>query len=189
MKNEYQILLDEVRQNFVSVVWSHKTQEKQADIYRFWYAMIECANIVCSAVATSGILAVLFCNQKTEWLEIITSIISFGSLVFAAFLKSFDLKEKELINKNHANRLVVIRNKLVHVIAEIHMKKRSVDEINTDYECILSELNDLYVNAPATTSKALSKADEALNVCKDFTYSVEEIDKFLPPHLRGNVED
>ena len=31
--NEYQILLDIVRQTFASVVWTHKIQEKQADIY------------------------------------------------------------------------------------------------------------------------------------------------------------
>lgn len=29
----YQVLLDVVRQNFASVVWTHKIQEKQADIY------------------------------------------------------------------------------------------------------------------------------------------------------------
>lgn len=31
--NEYQVLLDVVRQNYASVVWTHKIQIKQADIY------------------------------------------------------------------------------------------------------------------------------------------------------------
>lgn len=30
--NDYYILEDNVRSTFMSVVWSHKTQEKQADI-------------------------------------------------------------------------------------------------------------------------------------------------------------
>ena len=30
---EYEILLDVVRQSYASVVWTHKIQEKQADIY------------------------------------------------------------------------------------------------------------------------------------------------------------
>lgn len=30
---EYKILLDVVRQSYASVVWTHKIQEKQADIY------------------------------------------------------------------------------------------------------------------------------------------------------------
>ena len=33
MENKYQLLLDVVRQNFASAVWTHKIQEKQADIY------------------------------------------------------------------------------------------------------------------------------------------------------------
>ena len=33
MDNEYSILEDSVRNTFGSVVWSHKIQEKQADIY------------------------------------------------------------------------------------------------------------------------------------------------------------
>ena len=34
MDNEYAILEDSVRNTFGSVVWSHKIQEKQADIFR-----------------------------------------------------------------------------------------------------------------------------------------------------------
>ena len=30
---QYQILLDTVRQQYASVVWTHKIQEKQADLY------------------------------------------------------------------------------------------------------------------------------------------------------------
>ena len=41
MNNDYQLLLDEVRQNYASVVWTHKIQEKQADIYHEQYAKLE----------------------------------------------------------------------------------------------------------------------------------------------------
>jgi hypothetical protein len=33
-ENNRQVLLDEVRQNYASVVWTHKIQEKQADSNR-----------------------------------------------------------------------------------------------------------------------------------------------------------
>lgn len=36
-KNEYQVLLDAVRQNYASAVWTHKIQIKQADIYAVQY--------------------------------------------------------------------------------------------------------------------------------------------------------
>lgn len=49
MENNHQILLDEVRQNFASVVWTHKIQEKQADIYAEQYKLLETINILLAA--------------------------------------------------------------------------------------------------------------------------------------------
>lgn len=44
MENKYQLLLDVVRQNFASAVWTHKIQEKQADIYGENYSRLESLN-------------------------------------------------------------------------------------------------------------------------------------------------
>ena len=45
------------------------------------------------------------------------------------------------------------------------------------------------VSAPSTTQKAVDRATEALKVDKEYTYTEEEIDNFLPPALRGEVEE
>lgn len=187
MSSEYQILLDEVRQSFASAVWTHKIQEKQSDIYHAKYNKFECANIFSSALSASGILAAIFHDEV--WVKAFAAVISFASLFCAAYLKSFNLKEKEMANKHCANKYAIIRNKLFHLIADIRRKNRSVEEITSDYETILSEINDLYINAPTTSSKAVIHASIALNVLKDYSYTDEEIDKFLPPGLRGRLEE
>ena len=69
------------------------------------------------------------------------------------------------------------------------MKNKSVDDINATYLSIMDELNELFIEAPSTTKKAVDRAAEALNVNKEYTYSEEEIDNFLPPMLRGRVEE
>ena len=48
---DYQVLLDVVRQNFASVVWTHKIQEKQADIYAERYKLLETINVIVAAYA------------------------------------------------------------------------------------------------------------------------------------------
>ena len=53
---------------------------------------------------------------------------------------------------------------------------------------IMNELNELYVAAPSTTQDAVERASEALKVNKEYTYTDEEIDNFLPPTLRGKIE-
>ena len=48
---DYQVLLDVVRQNFASVVWTHKIKEKQADIYAERYKLLETINVIVAAYA------------------------------------------------------------------------------------------------------------------------------------------
>ena len=61
--NEYQILLDVVRQNFASVVWTHKIQIKQADIYAIRYRRLEIANIALAAATSCGAVSI-FAGQN-----------------------------------------------------------------------------------------------------------------------------
>jgi hypothetical protein len=77
----------------------------------------------------------------------------------------------------------------LHIVCDIHMKKCSVDEINENYVRIMDELNELYIEAPSTTQEAVDRASEALKVNMEYTYTDEEIDNFLPPALRGRIEE
>lgn len=187
MENKYQLLLDVVRQNFASAVWTHKIQEKQADIYGENYSRLESINILAASLTSCGIVSTIFCDNLVA--KIIAALLSFVTLSINTYFKSFDIKNMEKQCKDTANRLVVIRNDLLHIIAEIHMKSHSVDEINHDYIQIMNTLNKIYVEAPSTTQKAVARASEALKTNNEYTYTEEEIDNFLPPTLRGKVEE
>ncbi len=187
MKEEYQKLLDLVRQNFASVVWTHKIQEKQSEIYEDKYKKIECANIFTAALTSCGVFSTFY---QDFWLfKVLTILLSFVTVFIASYMKSFDFKTLGKGNKEYANKFLVIRNKLLSVIADIHLMKKPVEEIQEQFETILNELNEYYVNAPTTTDKAVSKASEALKVNKDYTFTNEEIDRFLPESLRGKIEN
>ena len=55
MDEEYIILEDSVRNTFGGVIWSHKIQEKQADIYSSQYKYMETAKIVAASLTSVGI--------------------------------------------------------------------------------------------------------------------------------------
>ena len=187
MEHKYQLLLDEVRQNFASVVWTHKIQEKQADIYGENYNKLESINILVASLTSCGIVSTIFCDKLAS--KIIAAILSFVTLSITTYFKSFDIKYMEKQCKDAANHLVVVRNDMLHIISEIHMKSRSVDEINQDYIQIMKRLHKIYVEAPSTTKKAVERAEEALKIDNEYTYTEEEIDHFLPPSLRGKVAE
>lgn len=182
---QYQIILDTVRQQYASVVWTHKIQEKQADLYSEKYRKFETANIFVAALTACGIVGTIF--QDGLVMKIITALLSFISVFIAAYNKSFDLKALAASNKTAANQLIGIRNELLQIISDLHMMKKDTSTINDAFAVIMQRLNKLYVEMPTTTRQSVDAAREALKVNKDYTFSESEIDMFLPPSLQGKI--
>lgn len=183
---DYQVLLDVVRQNFASAVWTHKIQEKQADIYSEKDKLLKTINAVVAALISCGAVS-LMAEPTSVPAQIGTALLSFVTLAITTYLNNFDLKSLEKQHKDAANNFIVIRNDLLQVIADIHMKNGSVQDINERYREIMKRLNSLYITAPGTSKKAVAQASEALGKNKEYAYTEEEIDRFLPPELRGRL--
>ena len=83
---------------------------------------------------------------------------------------------------------LVVRNELLHLIGEIHMQEKSVNELDEKFHGIEETLNALYLSAPSTTDDAVVAASIALGTNKDYTYTNDEIDRFLPPTLKGTIK-
>ena len=185
--NKYQILLDVVRQNYMSVVWTHKIQIKQADIYASNYRKLQTANVILAAATACGAVSI-FANQDSLAPKIITVILSFLTTAVTTYLKSFDLKSMEKQHKDAAEQFLVFRNELLHLIGEIHMQEKLVNELDEKFQRIEETLNALYLSAPSTTDEAVKGAKKALETNNDYTYTNDEIDRFLPPTLKGSVK-
>ena len=183
---QYQILLDVVRQQYASVVWTHKIQEKQADIYFKSYNRLETINIIFASITSCGIISTIFCEEL--YAKIGTMFCSLVTLAITAYYKSFDLKSIGYRNKSTANELLVIRNKLLRIIADIHIHRKSYQEIEADFSRVMESLDHLYINAAQTTENAVKIAMKGLSDREEYTYSNEEIDRFLPPMLRGRID-
>lgn len=171
-----------VKRSYASVVWSHKIQEKQCDIYTRQYKLLETLNIIAASATSVGILSLIFTNQF--WIKIISAILSFVTIFVSAYFKSFDLHQMTLSNKDTANKLLCIRDQLYLIILKIHMGCDSVNNLLIQYEDVLKELDKIYQSSPNTTNKAVKLARKALNVDKDNSFSEDEINAFLPDELR-----
>lgn len=186
--NDYQVICDLIRQQFASVVWAHKIQEKQADIYTERYLTLETANIIAAAITSSGIVGLIFQCKESLWLKIAAAIFSFVTLAISAYYKSFDPSSKSKENKDAANRLIGIRNELLSLIADCHIHEKTVDEIKESFDEINLKLNQLYLELPTTSDKAVKRANEALKN-KEYSYSEKEIDCFLVSSLKGKIKN
>lgn len=186
MDNEYAILEDSVRNTFGSVVWSHKIQEKQADIYFSQYKCMETIKIVTASLTSVGIVSLIFTDHM--WLKVLSAFISFISAFISAFFKSFDFQTLISAHNNSAQKLLTIRDDLKLLLMLIHLKQKTVNELTDKYQEIVEKLDALYAEAPRTTDKAVEKARIALNIEHDNQFTDEEINCNLPSSLHRRQE-
>lgn len=180
--NDFIIVEASVRDTFGSVVWSHKIQEKQADIYSTKFIMMETAKIISASLTSVGVVSLIFTDQL--WVKLVSAIISFVAVFVSAFFKSFDLQTMVNQHKAAANDLLVIRDELKLLLLQIRLQKDNPDILYGKYESTVHHLDKIYACAPNTTKKAVEMARESLNITQDNTFSDGEIDKFLPHTLK-----
>jgi hypothetical protein len=183
-EKKYQILLDEVRQNYGGVVRAHKIQEIQADLYARRYKWLEAINILLAAATSCGIITTIFMDEYIA--RLVAALLSVGTLFVTVSSKGVDLKSMEQRHRTAAGSFSVIRNQLLHIIARIHMGDE-LHSITDEYNRILDDLSKLSIGAPSASRKAVAKAEKALKNDDGTTFSEEEIDQFLPTSLQGGL--
>ncbi len=182
MIENYKMLEDVVRDSYASVVWSHKIQEKQADIYAEKFKKMETVNIGAASLTSVGIVALIFTDPL--WLKLVSALISFATVYITAYFKSFDLQKFITSHKAAANKLIAVRDQYKVLLTEIKLKVDSVENLLARYKELVEKTDAIYLEAPTTTDEAVGKASKALKIKKDNTFTDAEIDSFLPLSLR-----
>ncbi|MCH4242454.1 MAG: DUF4231 domain-containing protein [Prevotella sp.] len=187
MVNKWETVELQVENAYARVTWSHKIQEKQADIYQREYKFLRITDIAASAMTAAGIMTVLFVDQT--WIKLVSAIVSFASVFISLYLNYFDLSKLTKLHKETANQLLAIRNKIEILLTEIRIENRSSQEIIDDYKKTIETLNDIYKNAPQTTDKAEKLARNALNEKRDNSFSEDELNTILPGGLKRSKNE
>lgn len=182
----YDEIESSVRDTLGSVVWSHKIQEKQADIYDIRFKLMETTKIASASLTSVGVVSLIFTDQL--WIKLVSALISFISVFVSTFFKSFDLQTMVNQHKSAANNLLLVRDDLKLLLLQIRLQKDDPVALFEKYESIVHQLDKIYADAPNTTNKAVEMAREALNVTQDNAFSDAEINRFLPAELRKGDE-
>lgn len=176
------IHLQEIRESFGKVAYSHKTHEKAAEIESSQVGLIKWVNIILTTL-TSGTLVGTIVTNETALLYI-GGVFSSFTLAFAIFQLSFNPEKAAEKHRQTAKELWLIREKYLSLIADVLGGELSNDTITSRRDQLIADLHMVYKFAPATTSKAYKKAQEALQINEELTFSDVEIDKLLPKGLR-----
>ena len=175
-------LEDQLRVSFGRVTYSHKTQEKCADILLFWSFIIKVTQIVLSAVSSVSIFSTFF------------GVGVYGSIVgglLAAILCALNLLTKESNlgefaqkHRTTASDLWLIRERFLSLLTDLRTGNIALEEIQKERDILLTNLGAIYSVAPSTNSRAYQQARKALKYDEEMTFSEQEIDAFLPNSLK-----
>ena len=174
-----------LRECYGRVVYTHKTQEKCADILLEHLGRIKLWQIILSAITTAGFIDAIFGTGRVG--AVIGVVASTVLLILNAYTKDYDLGELAQKHRQAAADLWLIREKYLVLLMDLRVGKEPIEKITTRRDRLLEDLHSIYSGAPSTTHKAYRKAQEALKQYEEMTFSDAEIDAFLPSELRKST--
>ena len=174
------VLNASIREAFGRVVYAHKTHEKAREIESARGSFVRWTNIVLTTLTSGGLLATIITDARL--LLYVSSALSALTLAFVIFQLSFDPDRAAERHRTAANELWYVREQYASLVADV---RRGVAEndLAKRRDTLTEQLKAIYAQAPDTSRKAYRRAQEALKVKEDMTFSVAEINQFLPKDL------
>lgn len=176
-----------IRQSFASTEFTHKVQEVAAenrDKKVFWIKM---TNILLVAIVLILLSAQAFVDHP--FLLFIGIGITIAEIVFLIVQLTFNFNEQKVLHKSSALKYLELRDKYKNLITDVMNESITTEEIIKQRDKLQNEYRIICDFAPQTDRNEYTEAQKRLNKLgvienEDFTWSDEEIDRFLPEALR-----
>jgi hypothetical protein len=143
---------------------------------------LKIAQISLSSITASGVIAVLFIDEY--WLKLVAAAFSLLSVASSAYMKGFDPGASAQSHRDTAAAIWPIRESYLSLLADIALGDMAAEVIRSRRDELQGSLAAIYQGAPHTDGAAYLDAQRALKKNEDYTFSDEEIDKFLPKELK-----
>lgn len=178
-------LLAQVREAFGRVVYSNKTQEKQADICFTKHRWQQGALIALTAVSSGTFLVtVLGLLGNAVLTSFVTSSIALLVTWMSLGTKTFKFSEEADAHRGVASRLWDVRESYISLIADLMSGTVSDAGGRERRDALQQAARAAYADAPRTSTKAFERAQDGLKNNEEMTFTSHEIDLFLPEALR-----
>lgn len=185
--SQVKILESQIRECFGRVVWSHKTQEKCADIISNRHNVIKYIQIGLSALTTTGVLIAVFGENKI--IGIVTAILSAILFAINTYVKGHDFGEIAQKHSESASDLWNVREEYFSLLTDIKAEIIELDVLIEKRDSLKDRLSNIYKGSPRTINKAYKEATKALKLNEELTLSDNEIDMFLPNELKKEINE
>ena len=172
----------QIRESYGRVAYSHKAQEKMADRCVTYQAQLKLLQIVLAAITASGVITAIFIGSI--YLRYFNATVAFLTFIANGYAKNIDPGASAQEHRQAASNIWNIREQYLSLLTDIKDTDISLNSLRIRRDEIQQQLHQVYKTAPSTDDRAYKKAQEALKINEELTFSESEIDKLLPTKLR-----
>lgn len=178
-KNNFEL----IKQKLGNIVYSHKTHEKAIERKIRYLSFIKWGNIfLVGSILLILVLQLLFPKEKIFlYGGIGLTILEF---IFVLIQLNFDFSRDIREHRIVANKLWLVREKYLNLLTDIKndsLSDKKIMEIRNELD---EKVSKIYENAPQTSPKDYNRAEKALNSNEKPKADDEELNAFLPNHLK-----
>lgn len=182
---DVKLLEGQLREGYGRVVYTHKAQEKCADMLLSRLNAVKLYQISLSALTTCGVVTTIFGSGAVG--GIVASIFSGLLLFLNTYTKNTDFGTEAQKHRQSAANLWLVREKYISLLTDLRMNAKTVQRLIEERDSLIDALHKVYLGSPATNFAAYSKARVALKENEEMTLSEAEIDALLPDVLRRKI--
>lgn len=150
--------------------WTHKINEKQAELLTSRHNLITISEILLTALTCGGVAA-LASNIEIPFLKFASIMFSTFSLGITLVEKNYNFDSKSHTYKIYAEKYLELRNLFELLQLKIKTRQGSINELTNEYEKLQKEYNNLCKVSPLTGKKAYILAEKEFK--KDSLLSTE----------------
>lgn len=179
------LILSQVRESFGRVVYSHKVHEKQADIcfckHRWQQGVLIGLTAIGSVTFLTEVVGLL-ANRTAASLT--TSLVALLVTWASLGAKTFNYSEESEAHRATASQLWSVRESYISLITDLTSGSISSTDAQVRRDELQERVYAIYSTAPRTGGCAFRRAQQGLKNNEEMTFSLYEIDLFLPKALR-----
>jgi hypothetical protein len=184
-EEQFNSLLDVVREEFGRVAYSQKTHQKMVDRLNRAFLWEKRIAAVLLALTTGNTIKGLLSDSQAA--EVVALVFSSLALLLTVYGLSRNRERQIELHRHAAQSLWLIRERYVHLIGDLHAGSIGIEKGRARRDALTRAAAHVYSSAPDTDAGAYAAAQRALKVDDELTFSKREIDVMLPPAIRSKA--
>lgn len=182
LNNQAESLIMSLRIDLGRIIYTHKTHEKEIELLSKAASIQRWMELILVSLTAGGSISVLLGTGLL--FQLATAIFATLATIVMLYKISFNPEFAIHEHHNYARKIWYMREKYINLLCDLYDHSLPFDNGRVERDRLLSELYEIYREAPNTGQKAFAITRKTLKILDEGKMSDKELDEILPQPLR-----